>query len=79
MSRPGGNPELDKHQFDKKYSWDEPCTAQLGLRLPPSLYEELKTLDNWQEKTRKAIAKLVLDNRPTNEQTREQQRSQQPN
>ncbi len=69
MSRPGGNPELNKHQFDQKYRWDEPCTAQLGLRLPPSLSKELKQIDNWQEKIRHAIADLVeeeLQNRQPN-------------
>ena len=59
MSRPGGNPELEKHQYQQKYNWDEPCTAQFNVRLPPSLLEELKQIDNYQELVRKAIANLV--------------------
>ncbi len=54
--RPGGNPELKKYQFEQKYSWDEPCSAKLTLRLPPSLYEELKKIPDWQEFARQAIA-----------------------
>lgn len=57
--RPGGNPELEKHQFEQKYNWDEPCTAQFNIRLPPSLYQELKKIDNYQEKVRQAIASIV--------------------
>jgi hypothetical protein len=56
MARPGGNPELSKHQFSTDK--DEPCTAKLTLRLPPSQYEKLQTLPNWQEKVREAIAAL---------------------
>ncbi len=68
MSRPGGNPELDKHQYEKQYNWDEPCSAQFNIRMPPSLLKELKQIDNYQEKTRKAIANLVEEelNRQTN-------------
>jgi hypothetical protein len=57
--RPGGNPDLEKYQFQPKYDWDEPCTAKMTLRLPPSLYENLKKIDRWQEKTRIAIAEVV--------------------
>ena len=55
--RPGGNPDLKNYQFttDK----EESCTAKLTLRLAPSDYQKLKSLENWQEKTRKAIAKLI--------------------
>ncbi len=55
--RPGGNPDLEEYQFEQKYDWDEPCTAKMTLRLPPSLYAEIKKLPNWQERVRKAIAK----------------------
>ena len=57
--RPGGNPDLKEHQFEQKYNWDEPCTAKMTLRLPPSLYENLKKIPDWQERVRKAIAQLV--------------------
>lgn len=56
MARPGGNPELTKHRYSTDK--DEPCTAKLTLRLPPSQYEKLKELPNWQEKLREAIANL---------------------
>lgn len=55
--RPGGNPDLEAHQFEKKYDWDEPCTASLSLRIPPNIKEKLKKLPNWQERVRRAIAK----------------------
>ena len=69
--RPGGNPEIAKYGFKQKYDWDEPCSAKMTLRLPPSQYEKLKQLDNWQEKVREAIASLLeleqgqLDSAPT--------------
>lgn len=59
--RPGGNPDLEEYQFEKKYDWDEPCTAKMTLRLPPSLYREVKEIPNWQEKVRGAIALLVTE------------------
>ena len=59
MSRPGGNPDISKYSFKQQYDWDEPCTAKMTLRLPPSLYENLKQLDNWQEVARQAIAKAI--------------------
>jgi hypothetical protein len=57
--RPGGNPDLEQYQF--KTDKDEPCTAKLTLRIAPSDFEKLKTLDNWQEKTRQAIKKLIAE------------------
>ena len=55
--RPGGNPDITEYSFttDKP----EPCTAKLTLRLPPSEYEKLKTLDNWQELVRQKIRELL--------------------
>ena len=57
--RPGGNPELKEHQFSTEKP--ESCTAKLTLRLAPSDYEKLKTIDNWQEKTRQAIKALIAE------------------
>lgn len=57
--RPGGNPELEKYQYEQIYNWDEPCTAKMTLRMPPSLYEKLREIENWQEFTRVAIAKAI--------------------
>jgi hypothetical protein len=57
--RPGGNPDLEKYQF--KTDKDEPCSAKLTLRIAPSDFEKLKTLYNWQEKTRQAIKNLIAE------------------
>lgn len=57
--RPGGNPEITKFSFQQKYDWGESCTAKLTLRLPPSLDEKLKGIENWQEFARQAIAKAI--------------------
>lgn len=65
--RPGGNPDITEYSFKQKYDrWDEPCTAKMTLRLPPSMYAELKQLPNWQEKVREAIA-AELEKNPPNE------------
>jgi hypothetical protein len=61
MSRPGGNPELKKYQFQQQYNWNESCTAKLSLRIPPSHYQSLKKIENWQEKVRVAIANLIAN------------------
>ncbi len=61
--RPGGNPDIVKYSFKQQYEWDEPCSAKISLRLPPTLYEELKTVPEWQEKVRKAIAFIVAESR----------------
>ena len=52
--RPGGNPELKKYQFITDR--DEPLTAKLSMRVAPSMLEELKKRENWQELVRQAIA-----------------------
>ena len=57
MAKSKGNMELYKHGFttDKP----EACTAHVGLRVPPSVKEKLKTKDGWQEKVRNYIEQLV--------------------
>ena len=57
--RPGGNPDIVKYSFKQQYEWDEPCTAKMSLRVPPTLFEQVKQLPNWQEKVRQAMASLV--------------------
>lgn len=37
----------------------EPCTAQISVRVTPSLKEKLKNVDNWQELVREALEKAV--------------------
>ena len=55
--RPGGNPGLEKYQFQQKYDWDESCTAVLTLRVPPSMKQVIKDKKiKWAEVCRKAIA-----------------------
>ena len=56
--RPGGNPELYKYYFQKQYSWDEPCSVNMTLRLPPSMREALRDggFPGWQEACRQIIA-----------------------
>lgn len=57
MSRSRGNPEVSKYHF--KTERKEPCTAQLNLRVPPSLLEKIKEQDNWQEFVRSALAEKL--------------------
>ncbi len=54
------NPKIDQikaytFQTERK----ESCTAQLNLRVPPSLLSELKSKDDWQEFVRQAIAEKL--------------------
>ena len=37
----------------------ESCTAQLNLKVPPSLLEKIKEQENWQEFVRTTLAKEV--------------------
>jgi hypothetical protein len=68
MGRPGGNPGLKDYQFEQKYKWDEPCSEQLVVRVPPSMKAGLIKIDKWQELVRRAIAaeleKLSTENSP---------------
>jgi hypothetical protein len=56
--RPGGNPEIEKYQFDRKYKWGEPCTEKMTIRMPPSMKAAIKAgeIEDWQEVARRAIA-----------------------
>jgi hypothetical protein len=56
--RPGGNPQLEKYQFEQKYDWDEPCSDKMTIRMPPSMKAAIKAgeIEDWQEVCRKAIA-----------------------
>lgn len=57
MKRHRGNPEVAKYHF--KTDRKEACTAQLNLRVPPSLLEEVKQQENWQEFVRKTLKEAV--------------------
>lgn len=56
--RPGGNPELEKYQFQQKYDWPEPCDQKMTLRMPASMKAAIKAglIEDWQEVARLAIA-----------------------
>lgn len=64
--RPGGNPDLEKYQFQKKYEWEEPCNSRLVLRVPESMKSELQKIDGWPEMVRKAIAAELEKTQKTN-------------
>ncbi len=68
MSRPGGNPELKKYQFQQKYDWDEPCNEKMTLKMPLGMKAAIKAgvIENWQEVCRQAIAAEIA--RVTEEQ-----------
>ncbi|AVP91705.1 hypothetical protein FR934_17915 [Synechocystis sp. PCC 6803] len=55
--RPGGNPDITNFSFTTDRP--EPCTAKLTLRLPPTDYEKLRALENWQELVREKIKELI--------------------
>lgn len=56
--RPGGNPELEKYQFEQKYDWTESCTEKMTIRMPPRMKAAIKAgeIKDWQEVARQAIA-----------------------
>ena len=62
--RPGGNPELEKYQFEQQYDWNESCTEILAFRIPPSMKTAIKEgkAKGWQEAARQAISKLLETN-----------------
>ena len=66
MPRPGGNPALTEHQFTTER--EEPCTAKLQVRVPPSMLAELKKYKNWQEIVREVLAEKLINLR-TEEET----------
>ncbi len=57
MPNPKGNPNIKKHGF--KTDRDEPLTAKLSVRIAPSMLDELKSQENWQELVRAAIAEKL--------------------
>ena len=50
------NPRIDHIEaFTFKTKRKESCTAQLNLRVPPSLLTEIKSRENWQEFVRQTL------------------------
>lgn len=56
--RPGGNPEITKHSFNRQHKWSQSCTVVKAMKMPPLMAEALKNgeLPDWQEVCRQAIA-----------------------
>ncbi len=67
MARPGGNPELVRHQFTTNR--EEPLIAKLSLRVTPSMLSAIKGQENWQEFVRKALADALHYRSETTRQT----------
>jgi hypothetical protein len=57
MSNPKGNPNIKEYGF--KTGREESLTAKLSMRVAPSMLDELKKKDNWQELVRNAIAEKL--------------------
>lgn len=58
MARPGGNPDLLKHQFDTDRK--EPLKYNFQVRLPKSMWEALQGIEDNKEFVRQAIATALL-------------------
>ncbi|GAX43956.1 hypothetical protein NIES4075_49710 [Tolypothrix sp. NIES-4075] len=58
MPNPHGNPEIKKYGF--KTNRDEPLIAKLTVRIPQSMMDELKALENYPEFVRQAIQDALL-------------------
>jgi hypothetical protein len=57
MSNPKGNPNIKQYGF--KTDREESLTAKLSMRVAPSMLDELKKQENWQELVREAIAEKL--------------------
>ncbi len=57
MSNSKGNPKIKDYGF--KTDRVESLTAKLSVRVAPSMLDELKKQDNWQELVRQAIAEKL--------------------
>ncbi|MEB3831807.1 hypothetical protein [Phormidium sp. CCY1219] len=68
--RPGGNPELEKFQFQKG-DRPESLKSKLSIWIEPSMVEALKQNDNWRDEVRRAIAQIVKQRGQLSEELRE--------
>jgi len=55
VPNPQGNPNIKKYGF--KTERTEALTANLSMRIAPSMLKELRSRENWKELVRNAIAK----------------------
>ena len=54
------NPRIDQIEaYTFKTKRKESCTAQLNLRVPPSLSARIKQKENWQEFVRQTLQKAL--------------------
>jgi hypothetical protein len=60
QGRPGGNPDLVKHQYTTERA--EPCSDRIQIRMPSSLVERIKSIPDWPEWARKTLAENIKDN-----------------
>lgn len=58
MANKRGNPDIYKYGF--KSDRNESYTATISLRIPPSLKEQLKDVDNWQQLVRDTLQKAAI-------------------
>jgi len=57
VPNPKGNPNIKEHGF--KTDRKESLTAKLSMRITPSMLNELKSKENWQEFVRLTLAKAL--------------------
>jgi hypothetical protein len=57
MTRPRGNPDLERHQFATDR--DEPLEAKITIRITAQMEQQLKELPNYREFVRTAIAEKL--------------------
>ncbi|BAZ51130.1 PAS/PAC sensor hybrid histidine kinase [Nostoc sp. NIES-4103] len=57
MPNPKGNPEIKKHGF--KTDRDESLTESLTIKVTKSMLEKLKSIDNYRDKCRQAITRMI--------------------
>lgn len=63
--RPGGNPDLQEHQFQAPEG-KEPNTEKLSVRIPKSMDEALSQLPDRNEFVREAIAAALKKQKSPN-------------
>ena len=55
--RPGGNPDLEKHQYTTDKT--EACTGKLDLLVAPTDLEKLRAIDGWRDTLREKIKEII--------------------
>ena len=60
MPRPGGNPDLAKHQYTTKREKEDKCVKLISLRVPKR-QEAIKKIANWQDLLREKIDEILKE------------------